>query len=114
MLHPCLFRQIVINVLDQNDYRPVFIFSSYDATLLEDVPVGTGLNVDSLLATDGDINENAQLSYTLETEGNVGGVFTLNGTTIVVSTAKQVDRETLSSYVLTITVSCPCSCFLLD
>ena len=100
--------QVVINVLDQNDHPPVFLFPSYYAILLEDAPVGTILSIVSLLATDGDINENARLSYLLEADGNIDGTFSLDNTTAVISTAGRLDREKLSSYTLTVTVSAAC------
>lgn len=79
----------------------------YFATIQEDAPVGTALVIDGLLAKDVDTNENSQLTFSLQATGNFGLAFSLNGTTVVVSTATQLDRETLSSYDLTITVSCP-------
>jgi protocadherin Fat 4 len=96
---------VVINVLDQNDNPPVFLFPSYDATLLEDAHVGTVLSIISLVATDGDINENAQLSYFLEADGNINDTFSINIKTAVISTTAKLDREKLSSYKLTVTVT---------
>eukprot|EP00118_Oscarella_pearsei_P019174 m.202185 g.202185 ORF g.202185 m.202185 type:complete len:4095 (+) comp39606_c0_seq6:120-12404(+) len=95
---------VVIRVLDKNDQTPVFPFSSYQTNILEDVVTGSSLAIDGLSAMDGDINQNAALGYRLESQGNVGSVFRINSTTAVISTPGSLDRETMSNYVLTVTV----------
>ncbi|XP_037070379.1 protein dachsous-like [Pollicipes pollicipes] len=54
-----------INVMDENDQRPVFTQSSYSGSLLE--LTGAGMEVLRVTATDADLGENARITYALIT-----------------------------------------------
>lgn len=95
---------VYVNVSDANNYAPVFENAPYSASVFEDAPVGTTVLVVS--ASDNDVGINAQITYTLGDEligGERSTEFTINPQTGAIITAKPVDRETLSGYLLTVT-----------
>ena len=63
---------VIINVLDENDNEPVFEMDLYNATLSEDLPVGS--IVVTVLAISEDVGVNAQITYQI-IDGNKHGKF---------------------------------------
>ncbi|XP_076056754.1 dachsous cadherin-related 1 [Oratosquilla oratoria] len=88
---------IQIEVLDLNDNRPKFSSSSLAFKVKEGIPVGE--EVGSVIAIDSDGGENGRVTYTI-LSGNTYGTFDINKTTGHVFTAKEVDYELASEYML--------------
>uniref|UniRef100_A0A0P4WGF4 Cadherin domain-containing protein n=1 Tax=Scylla olivacea TaxID=85551 RepID=A0A0P4WGF4_SCYOL len=86
-----------IEVLDLNDNRPTFPASSVVFKVREGVKVGE--EVGSVLAVDRDGGENGRVTYTI-LSGNTYGTFDINKTTGQVFTARQVDYELTTEYML--------------
>ena len=81
---------VIINVIDVNDNSPVFDQSSYNASLQENLAIGTV--VTRILATDADLGVDGIISYYLE---DVPGSpnFRINNESGVIYTAQYIDRE---------------------
>lgn len=96
---------VYVNVSDANNFAPVFENAPYSASVFEDAPVGTTVLVVS--ASDNDVGINAQITYTLGDElsgtSDHSSEFTINPQTGAIITAKTLDRETMSGYLLTVT-----------
>ncbi|KAJ8866708.1 hypothetical protein PR048_032569 [Dryococelus australis] len=94
---------VYVNVSDANNYAPVFENAPYSASVFEDAPVGTTVLV--VAATDGDVGQNAQITYSLGTtdEKLLAPEFSINPQTGAIVTTKKLDRETVSGYLLTVT-----------
>ncbi|XP_052128982.1 protocadherin-like wing polarity protein stan isoform X1 [Frankliniella occidentalis] len=91
---------VYVNISDANNYAPMFENAPYSASVFEDAPVGTTVLV--VGATDGDVGQNAQITYSLGGDKEIPE-FTINPQTGAVVTAKPLDRETVSGYLLTVT-----------
>jgi hypothetical protein len=86
------FANVTINVLDQNDFEPVFLSSSYSAVINESLPIGS--SVLQVTAMDGDSGSNAEIEYILDSfEGSVP--FSVNNQTGEIYVASALDFETL-------------------
>jgi hypothetical protein len=83
---------VVIDVLDSNDQQPEFPKSSYNATVPENVPVGT--TVLTVEAEDKDVGDNAVFNYHI-----VGGddKFEISSNGVIVTKA-MLDYESKTSY----------------
>uniref|UniRef100_A0A8D8VR67 Protocadherin-like wing polarity protein stan n=1 Tax=Cacopsylla melanoneura TaxID=428564 RepID=A0A8D8VR67_9HEMI len=92
---------VYVNVTDANNYPPVFENAPYSASVFEDAPIGTTVLI--VTATDGDVGQNAHITYTLTSNGGDGSEFAMNSQTGAIVTTKPLDRETLSGYLLTVT-----------
>lgn len=88
-----------IAVNDINDNAPEFEAGSPIVNVSEAVAIGT--NVIRFKAQDKDGNS---LTFSI-TAGNVGDAFSINKTSGVLSTNASLDRETISRYNLTVTVT---------
>ena len=97
---PSLASEIYINVtiLDRNDNSPVFQDSPYVFSVPEDAVINTP--VDSISVTDADIGVNADITCTLSGVGSDEFSLSADG---AITTASYLDRETVSSYSLTVT-----------
>lgn len=93
---------IIIVVNDVNDHTPIFHESEYIAVLSESVPVGSF--VASVSATDADTGINAKLSYSI-VSGDNHNWFTINTNSGLITTAKELDRETASTIRLNVSVN---------
>ncbi|GBP84748.1 Protein dachsous [Eumeta japonica] len=90
---------ITINILDVNDNPPTFKTGScYPLTVPENNEIEI---IHTVTAIDKDIGANSLLSYSI-TSGNIGNKFSINVSSGQL-TAKALDRETQSRYILTIT-----------
>jgi len=91
--------QVIVSIQDGND-PPEFLQSSYDASVSEGAIHGT--RVLTVRAIDKDIKpQNNQFSYSI-ISGNLGQAFKIDPQTGDIETAKQLDRESMPSYDLTI------------
>ena len=97
----CLFIQVLITVLDENDSPPTFAFPVYRANISEEARSGSP--VTRLTAHDADTGSNAQISYSI-VSGN-DGHFTVDPDTGQIWTSGQLDRETMATYTLVVRAS---------
>ncbi|VEN38816.1 unnamed protein product, partial [Callosobruchus maculatus] len=88
-----------ITVIDCNDNAPVFSQLSYSARIREDAQIGD--KILQIVATDLDSGKNGEISYSIIRGDNLNQ-FEINENTGYVSVAVELDRETISSYVLEI------------
>ena len=90
---------VFINVSDANLNRPAFQGAPYRIRVDEDTPIGKVIY--KVSATDGDVGENARISYSLDNSD----VFAINSNTGELSVKKSLDRETTSGYALSVTAT---------
>ena len=95
---------IVINVIDENDNSPIFTMDTYTASVAEHSDAGTP--VTSVEAVDADSGVLGEVRYSI-TGGNIGTAFGINETTGMITINADIDRETISTYMLIITASNP-------
>lgn len=101
---------IQVYVLDINDNKPTFEADSYEATLMEGLPVGN--RIIKVEAVDPDSDSNGQVTYSLGTlmyeEENVDtlvSAFTIDSDSGWISTRKDLDHEDHPSYIFTVVAS---------
>ena len=101
---PSLFSQadVVIQLLDINDNSPQFIDVPPSISLPENIQIDT-LVLDAS-ATDADLNENGEVSYSL-TSDTPSLPFSIDPTTGAVTTTSTLDREEIDMYEFTVTAS---------
>ncbi|KAJ7329614.1 hypothetical protein JRQ81_015788, partial [Phrynocephalus forsythii] len=97
---------VSIQVLDVNDNAPIFVSTPFQATVLENVPVG--YSVLHIQAVDADSGDNARLEYRLielshapalmSTSGEMGFPFQINNSTGWITVSADLDRETVENY----------------
>lgn len=92
---------IDVSILDLNDNIPMFEKSLYNFSVMESVTVNT--EVINLVANDRDINENADLDYTIF-DGNKDNAFVIDGNGIV-RIRTIIDREKTDLYTLVVVAS---------
>jgi len=90
---------VSIIVLDINDNHPIFNASNYTAVLLEDTLVGTEFL--AVGTTDIDIDENAEVTYSIVDDFN--GTFTIDNETGIISLTESLDYEDTQYYELNVT-----------
>ncbi|XP_070559235.1 protocadherin Fat 4-like isoform X2 [Ptychodera flava] len=93
---------LTITITDVNDNSPVIDPPTYTKNLPEDAVIGTSVLV--VEGTDDDLKENARLTYTL-TSGNELGHFFIDPVTGLITVVDVLDRESLVSYTMTVTVT---------
>ncbi|XP_067292429.1 cadherin EGF LAG seven-pass G-type receptor 1 [Pseudorasbora parva] len=86
---------VVIQVVDINDNAPMFVSTPFQASVLENVPVG--YSVIHIQAIDADSGDNAHLEYKL-TDTSPGFPFTINNNTGWITVRFELDRETTEFY----------------
>ena len=91
---------VQVQVLDNNDNVPILNASEYRATLLEDTPVGTTAIYTG--ASDEDINENANLYFSLSEDFN--GTFSIAAETGILTLTKSLDYELFQNYSFSVIV----------
>ncbi len=89
---------MVINIVDENDNRPIFDPDFIILPVREDAIDGTDLDV--ARATDADSGENAQLEYSLE--GESVELFEIEAGTGIITLRGQLDFETEQVYMFTV------------
>ncbi|CAK6436391.1 unnamed protein product [Pipistrellus nathusii] len=89
---------VFVTVLDVNDNRPIFLQSSYEASVPEDIPEGH--SIVQLMATDADEGEFGRVWYRI-LQGNDGKHFRIHVSDgLLMRGPKPLDREQDSSHVL--------------
>ncbi|TRY85999.1 hypothetical protein DNTS_029345, partial [Danionella cerebrum] len=86
---------ITVQVLDINDNAPIFVSTPFQATVLENVPVG--YSVIHIQAVDADAGDNSRLEYRLS-ENAPNFPFAINNSTGWIIVASELDRETVDFY----------------
>ena len=94
---------VYVNVSDANNFAPVFERAPYSISVFEDAPIGTTVLI--VGATDSDVGQNAQITYSLGTDGGEQepSEFVINPQTGAITTTRLLDREKVSGYLLTVT-----------
>uniref|UniRef100_G1NQP0 FAT atypical cadherin 3 n=1 Tax=Meleagris gallopavo TaxID=9103 RepID=G1NQP0_MELGA len=85
---------VEVKVLDVNDNKPMFETASYDAIIMEGMPIGTKLM--QVKAVDVDSSANGQVTYTLAVESELEKIteaFTIDSNSGWISTLKDLDHE---------------------
>ena len=93
--------EVIIQILDINDNTPVFNQSIYKAALFENSNHGT--EILTVYASDNDIDENAQLSFSISEE--VYNIFTINASTGLLMLVGDLDYEKTHNYSFDVTVT---------
>ena len=86
-----------IQIINVNDNRPVFTGTPYSVVVTENSPKGTG--VIDVSATDADKGLYGQIEYVISS-GNSLTSFQINPQSGLITTDKEIDRETISSFQL--------------
>uniref|UniRef100_A0A672SFX6 Cadherin EGF LAG seven-pass G-type receptor 1-like n=1 Tax=Sinocyclocheilus grahami TaxID=75366 RepID=A0A672SFX6_SINGR len=86
---------VVIQVLDVNDNAPMFVSTPFQASVLENVPVG--YSVLHIQAIDADSGDNAHLEYKL-TDTSPSFPFIIDDNTGWIMVSAELDRETTEFY----------------
>ncbi|XP_046729152.1 cadherin EGF LAG seven-pass G-type receptor 1 isoform X2 [Silurus meridionalis] len=86
---------VSVQVIDINDNAPMFVSTPFQATILENVPIG--YSVIHIQAIDSDSGENARLDYCL-TDTSPDFPFTINNSTGWITASSALDRETTEYY----------------
>lgn len=94
--------EVTMMVLDVNDNTPSFSQNIYDIEIEENTLTGT--DVLRVFASDADEGTNGQIRFSIA-GGNLNSDFRIDSVTGVISVAKLLDRETRSSYSLTVQAS---------
>jgi len=81
---------LVVHVIDENDVTPKFINSTFSFYIAENEPIGT--YVGKVVALDGDVGRNAELTYRFSSPQNDFSLDAKNG---FIKTLRVFDRETL-------------------
>lgn len=101
---------IQVQVLDINDNKPTFEANSYEATVMEGMPVGS--RIMKVEAVDPDSDSNGQVTYSLgalmyleENSDSLVSSFTIDSDSGWISTRRDLDHEENPSYVFTVVAS---------
>ena len=90
---------VLINIIDINEFPPVFSSLPYSTPVMENASIRT--SVFQVSSTDRDFGVNATAVYSL-VAGNVDDAFIVNSSTGVVYISKALDYELVTSYNLTV------------
>ncbi|KAB5571510.1 hypothetical protein PHYPO_G00225740 [Pangasianodon hypophthalmus] len=86
---------VVVQVVDVNDNAPMFVSTPFQASVLENVPIG--YSVMHIQAIDADSGNNAHLEYLL-TDTSPSFPFIINNSTGWITVSMELDRETTEFY----------------
>lgn len=86
-----------ISIIDFNDNAPSFNQNSYQARIREDAEIGD--KILQVRASDLDADENGKIRYSIE-KGDRMNQFNIEEDSGYISVANELDRETISNYVL--------------
>ncbi|KAK3849672.1 hypothetical protein Pcinc_041926 [Petrolisthes cinctipes] len=87
---------VEITVVDVNDNSPVFSEASYRTTVPEDASKGT--SVIQIKASDADSGINGRVRYTFDGGNDGRGAFSVDETSGIIRTTRQLDREAVDKY----------------
>ncbi|XP_042222155.1 fat-like cadherin-related tumor suppressor homolog isoform X3 [Homarus americanus] len=93
------YARVIIKVHDYNDHAPQFLATLYNGTVTETATIGT--TVAEVIAVDRDKGANGHIMYSI-VSGNIGGVFSLDPETGIISLARAVDRQEMPEYWLAV------------
>ncbi|KAG8439892.1 hypothetical protein GDO86_005888 [Hymenochirus boettgeri] len=86
---------VTVQVLDVNDNAPIFVSTPFQATVLENVPIG--YSVVHIQANDADSGDNSRIQYRLtDTPSNFP--FVINNNTGWITVSVELDREMVELY----------------
>uniref|UniRef100_A0A9J7XUG0 FAT atypical cadherin 2 n=1 Tax=Cyprinus carpio carpio TaxID=630221 RepID=A0A9J7XUG0_CYPCA len=88
------FTRVVVDIIDENDNSPRFTLPSYQASLPENVPIGTSILAVS--AIDFDKDNNGFVTYSIANTGPVP--FIIDPLTGVISTSQEFDYELMKRW----------------
>ncbi len=90
---PYRLLKLLLNIEDINDHQPRFSSDNYQLNIMENVPIGFELPLES--AYDADLGENSRISYELKSarEGPFELITKLNGGGVALKVIQQIDRE---------------------
>ncbi|XP_020621470.1 cadherin EGF LAG seven-pass G-type receptor 2-like [Orbicella faveolata] len=92
---------VEVRVEDRNDNSPRFVEPFYEVTVKEEQPSGTPIL--QVFANDSDATSNAYVTYSLVPDVNNHSLdFSISPVNGTIRSAKQLDRETISEYYLTV------------
>ena len=94
---------LTIFVVDVNDNAPKFESSSYSKVIPEDFIVGD--TILEVRARDSDDGSNAEILYTITNNGGLNSIFRIGQRSGAITVDKELDRETVEQYALTIQAS---------
>ncbi|XP_063848744.1 fat-like cadherin-related tumor suppressor homolog isoform X3 [Scylla paramamosain] len=94
-----VYARVIITVRDYNDHAPQFLASLYNGTVTETAAIGT--SVVEVVAVDRDKGANGHIMYSI-ISGNIGGVFSLDPETGLISLARPVSRLEMPEYWLAV------------
>uniref|UniRef100_H2THB8 Cadherin, EGF LAG seven-pass G-type receptor 2 n=1 Tax=Takifugu rubripes TaxID=31033 RepID=H2THB8_TAKRU len=86
---------VTVQVLDVNDNAPIFVSTPFQATVLENVPLG--YSIIHIQAVDADSGDNSRLEYRL-TATTPNFPFSINNSTGWIVVAAELDRESVDFY----------------
>ncbi|KAM9471158.1 cadherin EGF LAG seven-pass G-type receptor 1 [Clarias gariepinus] len=86
---------VVVQVVDVNDNAPIFVSTPFQASVLENVPIG--YSVMHIQAIDADSGNNSHLEYQL-TDTSPSFPFIINNSTGWITVSIELDRETTEFY----------------
>ncbi|CAL4064237.1 unnamed protein product, partial [Meganyctiphanes norvegica] len=93
------YARVIINIRDYNDHAPKFLVSQYNGTVMESALIGSW--VTEIQAVDHDKEANGHITYNF-VSGNVGGVFSLEPETGVISLARSINHREMPEYWLVV------------
>uniref|UniRef100_A0A671THK9 Cadherin, EGF LAG seven-pass G-type receptor 2 n=1 Tax=Sparus aurata TaxID=8175 RepID=A0A671THK9_SPAAU len=86
---------VTVQVLDVNDNAPIFVSTPFQATVLENVPLG--YSIIHIQAVDADSGDNSRLEYRL-TDTTPNFPFSINNSTGWIVVAAELDRESVDFF----------------
>ncbi|XP_029473103.1 cadherin EGF LAG seven-pass G-type receptor 1 isoform X2 [Rhinatrema bivittatum] len=86
---------VLVQVVDINDNSPIFVSTPFQASVLENVPVG--YSVIHIQANDADAGDNARMDYRL-VDIPPNCPFQINNNTGWITVSQELDRETVEHY----------------
>ena len=93
--------QLTVHVMDENDHPPQFQTSLYEVTVVENVPPHT--QILQVLATDQDIANNGEISYSFSDESRkLAHLFSIDPHHGWITTLGELDYEEEQSYTLSV------------
>ncbi|XP_060602144.1 cadherin-23-like isoform X2 [Ruditapes philippinarum] len=90
---------LTIDITDENDETPTFTSNTYSTNVNENV--ATSSSVLTVIATDSDSGSNGAITYSI-VSGTGAGIFSIDGSSGIITTNAVIDYETLISYDLVI------------
>ena len=90
---------VTVNIEDKNDNDPTFLKSIYDASIPENVSVGS--EVLKVSATDKDIGVNKEIAYSIKNASSVD-TFSIDNTTGSITTTMSLNFESKKNYSFTV------------